>query len=631
MSYLKFYRSVRPQVRYFGYFLIPLCLMVGLQASGASRQWELLGLDRLLMMRPTESIDDRIIIVTIDERDLANSPDRQSISDRSLAKAIDRIVAAQASAVGIDIIRDGQIDQRLIEAYQNHQNVIGLAKILPPDELAPPLGLAPDRVGFGDYEPDLDGAVRRATLAVFKKDRSTFAPPKYSFAFQIARLYLEQQGRKIQIDSDRLKLGSHSISPLANTNSLEGSQYFDTIVNYRHIYPAFKTIKLADVLAGKTQMLKHKIVLIGYTATSKQDFVNTHVIPNPEINGNIYGVEYHAQVVSQLISTALNDRISIQPLPIWGDYLWISISTIGMGLAIARIKFDTNWGQILAIGLGYLTIVFSSIYLLFVAGWWLSIGCTFVTILLVYMPMTISFYQRELALLKIDRQRSQAIAETFNAIHNGPLQSLSLLLQAVKSERIELAEIEYSLGNLNQQIRSIGEALQTNIVGVASPLANRSVESLEILVLGNGDRLDLNLPLNEIFYSIADKVIYSDRHLNLVNLKIKIVDFQEVPNEQSLSIDLQRQLCQFLEEAIGNVDKYAQGATKLQLIGKVIDDVYRLSIENNGYGQISSRIGSGTKQAQLLAKSLNGKFQRSYNSAGDGVTCSIEWNYHRKF
>jgi CHASE2 domain-containing sensor protein len=597
--------------------------MVGLQVSGASKQWDLLALDLLLKIRPAELMDDRITIVTIDETDLARSPDRNSISDRTLAQAINQIAAAKASVIGVDIIRDGSIDPQLIDAYQKHKHVIGLAKILPPDELAAPRGLPPNRIGFGDYEPDLDGAVRRATLAVFKKDRSSLDLPKYSFAFQIARLYQQQHSSKIQIDADRLSLGIHSIYPLENINGLDRSKYFDIIINYRHTYPAFKTIKLADLLAGKAPNLEHKIVLIGYTATTKQDFVNTHVIRNPEINGNIYGVEYHAQIVSQLITTALDERNSIQPIPIWGEYLWILIATSGIGLAIVKIRFDTTFWQILSIGLGCFVSIIVSIYLLFLTGWWLLIGFTFSAILLFYIPILISFYQRELALLKIDRQRSQAISETFNAIHNGPLQELSLLLQAVRSQTITLPEIDRSLGSLNQQIRSIGEALQTNL--------DRGDKSSEILVLGNGDLIDINIPLNEIFYLVADNVVYSDRHPSLINVRIKIIDFQEVPNENSLSVDLQRQLCQFLEEAIGNVDKYAQGVTKLQLIGKVIDDVYRLSIENNGCGPISNRIGSGTKQAQLLAKSLNGKFQRSYNASSDGVVCSIEWNFKNKF
>jgi CHASE2 domain-containing sensor protein len=605
------------------YLLLPVILTVGLRESGASRQWDLLALDRLLRMRPPEAIDDRIVIVTIDESDLKQEQNKSSISDRNLVKAINLIASAKPSVIGVDIIRDGQIDPLLIETYQRHQNVVGLAKVLPPDRLAAPRGLATSRIGFGDYEPDADGSVRRAILAIFDRDRLPRQEPKYSFAFQISRLYLEQKNQKIRINSKYLDLGSQSIFPIKNTNSSDSADYFDIVINYRSTYPTFPQVKLADVLAQKSLNLKDKIVLIGYTATTKQDFVNTNVIVNPDINGSIYGVEYHGQIISQLISTALDGRTFIQILPLWSDYLWIFACVITTWLIFRAIELNISSQQLLLTITCYFTAVFTSIYLLFLIGWWLSFGFTFVTILLVYLPISISFYQRERSLVAIARKRHQVISETFSAIHNGPLQELSLLLQSVRSENISLSDIDRKLGQLDQQIRQIGDALRSDV--------STENKEPEILVLGNGYQIDLNIPLNEIFYLVADRTVGRDRYPNLTNLKIKIIDFQEIPNETKLGINLKRQLCQFLEEAIGNVGKYAEGATRLQLIGRVDGDLYRLTIEDNGRGEISSREGEGTNQARCLATSLRGKFVRSQKPAAHGVICSIEWNFSHRF
>ena len=205
MPYLHLRQSTRPNTRYLGYLLLPLLLTAGLRESGATKPWDLLAFDRLLTLRPTESIDNRITIVTIDEVDLNKQPNKSSISDQNLAQAINLIAAAKPAVIGVAIIRDGKIDPPLIKAYQQHSKLIGLAKVLPPDPLKPPSGLTADRIGFGDYEPDLDGAVRRATLAVFD-DRSP-NQNTYSFAFQIARVYLQQQ-QKIQLTSSQLNLGS---------------------------------------------------------------------------------------------------------------------------------------------------------------------------------------------------------------------------------------------------------------------------------------------------------------------------------------------------------------------------------------------------------------------------------------
>jgi CHASE2 domain-containing sensor protein len=640
MSYLPLLQSILPKVCYFGYLLLPLLLTAGLRESGVTRQWDLLALDRLLSLRPTEAMEDRIVIVTIDETDLTKEPNQSSISDRNLAKAIDLIAAAKPRVIGVDIIRDGQIDPQLIRAYQQHQNVVGLAKVLPPDQLKSPSGLTPDRIGFGDYEPDVDGAVRRATLAIFyshsvrvasrsekrlllgqtlryrQHNQSSQPDSKYSFAFQISRVYLQQQQQKIQITRSQLDLGSHSFYPLPSIDNTDRSKYFDILVNYRYIYPTFPQLKLADVLEGKIPNLQDKIILIGYTAATKQDFVNTRVVPNPEINGNIYGVEYHGQIISQLIATTLDGRSFIQVSPCWGDYLWIMIWIVSIVLVLRVIESKTTFWQLLIINITYFASILLSIYFLFIAGWWLSISFTFSTIVIIYLPILVSFYQREQSLIAIAEQRHQAISETFNAIHNGPLQELSLLLQSVKSQSVSLPEIDYSLGKLNQQIRQIGESLQ----------ASSTEEIKSILVLGNGERVNLNMPLNEVFYAIADRTSYNSSYSNLVNLKTRIIDFAAVPNEDKLGIDRQRQLCQFLEEAIGNVGKYAEGATRLQLIGKVDGDLYRLTIEDNGRGEISGRIGEGTKQAQRLAASLGGRFWRSPKSDACGVICAIEWN-----
>jgi two-component sensor histidine kinase len=166
------------------------------------------------------------------------------------------------------------------------------------------------------------------------------------------------------------------------------------------------------------------------------------------------------------------------------------------------------------------------------------------------------------------------------------------------------------------QIRHIGESLQQSA----------SQESSEMLVLGDGELLDLKMPLNELLHLVADRILYSDRYPNLSHLKVKVINFQEIPGQ--LSIDQKRQLCQFLEEAIGNAGKYAVGATRLQLLGKLSGAMYRLSVEDNGCGKISHREGEGTRQAQRLATRLAGRFERFQNRSTDGVICFIEWKCH---
>jgi hypothetical protein len=253
-------------------------------------------------------------------------------------------------------------------------------------------------------------------------------------------------------------------------------------------------------------------------------------------------------------------------------------------------------------------------YLLFLAGWWLSVGLT--TILLIADgPLRMTWYQKEQAMRETADRRQQAITEAFNAIHNGPLQELSLLRRAIQSQELSMTTIGERLEKLNQQIRQVGESLQ----------ANGTSNSPKMLVLGNGELLNLQIPLNELLHLVADHMLYSETHPQLTHLKIRVISFQAVPNEKSLSLDQKRQICQFLEEAIGNVAKYADRSTKLQLLGTVQENTYRLSIEDNGGGILLDRAGMGTQQAQALAATLQGRFSRILNQDADGVCCAIEW------
>jgi CHASE2 domain-containing sensor protein len=627
MSYFSRLQVPFFKTRYLWYLLLPFFIVV-FQDNGVVRRWDDFALDRLISIRPAEKPDDRIVIVTIDENDLKKE---STISDQNLAKAINLIAATQPRVIGVDIIRDGETAPELQAAYHKHENVIGISKSSPPDLLESPRGLPDSRAGFVDYVPDVDSLVRRAQLASFTPGNT-----QYSFAFQLARLYLQQQGKKIQITPQQLELDNRSISPLeisddlpANNSSGSSSEKsdsakeakltenFDVLVSYRQPYGAFKLVRLTDVLAQKPLNLQGKVVILGYSASTKHDFVNTGVFPfsSKKINGNILGAEYHSYIVSQLISTAIDGRSFIQPLPFWGDYLWILFCVVSSGLLLRVVKFKTPFWLLLTVIIGYTTGVCLSIYFLFLAGWLLPIGLTS-GILVINLPLLVSLYQREQSLLAVAEKRRQAIAETFNAIHNGPLQELSLLLQAVKSKNIALPDVSDRLEYLNLQIRHIGESLQQSA----------SQESSEMLVLGDGELLDLKMPLNELLHLVADRILYSDRYPNLSHLKVKVINFQEIPGQ--LSIDQKRQLCQFLEEAIGNAGKYAVGATRLQLLGKLSGAMYRLSVEDNGCGKISHREGEGTRQAQRLATRLAGRFERFQNRSTDGVICFIEWKCH---
>lgn len=105
----------------------------------------------------------------------------------------------------------------------------------------------------------------------------------------------------------------------------------------------------------------------------------------------------------------------------------------------------------------------------------------------------------------VERQgiRQQAMEHAFTQIHNGPLQTLALLLRDVRQEQISSQQLLQRLEALNQEIRAVGHSL-TDIAEPQNPSAPelitlKTTVSDHILRLGEGTCLDMSLPKSAIF------------------------------------------------------------------------------------------------------------------------------------
>jgi two-component sensor histidine kinase len=87
---------------------------------------------------------------------------------------------------------------------------------------------------------------------------------------------------------------------------------------------------------------------------------------------------------------------------------------------------------------------------------------------------------------------------------------------------------------------------------------------------------------------------------------------------------LKRDLCLWLEEALCNVGKHAQGATRLVVTGHHHENQYVLHFQDNGIGLNPALEQQGTKFCIQLAQRLGGTFQRISLPKG-GVLCELSW------
>jgi two-component sensor histidine kinase len=133
--------------------------------------------------------------------------------------------------------------------------------------------------------------------------------------------------------------------------------------------------------------------------------------------------------------------------------------------------------------------------------------------------------------------------------------------------------------------------------------------------------LDLKQPLDDLFYQVYNSTLNRDLPY-FSTLKVKSRSF--APISLPLSLDKKRELCQFLEEALCNIGKHAQGVIRINAVGINTDGWYILSIKDNGQGKDLIAENLGTKQVQALAKKLGGQFRRE-KLHPKGVLCELRW------
>lgn len=217
--------------------------------------------------------------------------------------------------------------------------------------------------------------------------------------------------------------------------------------------------------------------------------------------------------------------------------------------------------------------------------------------------------------------RQQALEQAFAQIHNGPLQTLALLMQQVQWEEIPKSCLHDRLQHLNSDIRSVGQSL-THEAEKADLSELVGLDPSPQLRLGEGSVVTLDRPLHENFYEVFSLTL--KRPLPYFsNIRVKVRDF-ELLKSRSITVDTKRELCLWLEEALCNVGKHGQGAKRIIATGKHIGQEYCLSVQDNGVGPTSTQVGQGSEQAYRLARRLGGRFERVISSNG-GTLCTLNW------
>jgi CHASE2 domain-containing sensor protein/predicted Ser/Thr protein kinase len=358
---------------------IATVLVVGMQKIEVLQTMELRVYDQMMQMRSDPGPDPRLLIVGITEQDLQKWG--WPLSGEVLDRLLGQLEEYQPRGIGLDIFRDLPVQpghEKLLQRLQLSDLIIPVCKHADAQGpgVPPPQGVEPKRVGFSDIIEDTDGFIRRNLISVNVDEGQSCQSP-YSFSWQLALKYLAVGRIRPQLTPNQeLQLRDVVFKPLeSNSGGYENAdtQGYQILLNYRSPRQIAQQVTITQVLAGeiKPDLVKERIVLIGSTAPSLKDFFNTPFNSGTaNDSGRMTGIEIHGQIISQILSSVLNNQGLFWFLPGWGEVLWIGAWSVIGGLLAGRIRHPLGLGLAETTSLA---VLFGGNFVIFTQAGWLPV------------------------------------------------------------------------------------------------------------------------------------------------------------------------------------------------------------------------------------------------------------------
>lgn len=355
--------------------------IMGFRSLGLSEKWELTAFDSMMRSRPDEGKDNRILIVEITESDVqkqnAEARGAASISDSALAELVSKLEKHNPRVIGLSIYRDSPVKPKyaeLAEWMKASSKFIGVCQTGEGEEnpgVPPPNQVPFESLGFTDVVEDSDRVLRRHLLAM------TPAKPcdtDKSFSFQLAERYLAQENSEIQLNPPKNSESARKFAPSyleSNSGSYSNidSLGYQIMLNWRSTPEIANRVSLFEVLNNQINpdLIKDKIVIIGTTAESFNNYWSTPYSNAKSTKNKTPGVIVHAHMTSQIISAALDNRPLLWVWSKWTEALWIYCWSIVGGIIAWKSKSSLQ----LALNIGLTqAILYFLCYTLLIQGAW---------------------------------------------------------------------------------------------------------------------------------------------------------------------------------------------------------------------------------------------------------------------
>ena len=322
-------------------------LLVVLRQVGGLQPLELFTFDTIVRLQAERDPDPRLLIVEITEADIRRQQE-WPMSDQTVATILAKLQAQKPKAIGLDIYRDiPQGDgQAALKKELAASNIIAIESlgISADDSIPAPAEIPPDRVGFNDLPIDLDGILRRSLIFAALEDEEL-----HSLALQLSLKYLEDRDTPFSVDRDSVYIGKtqfKNLTPDAGGYDSIDTAGYQMLMNYRSSNWVARKVTLGELLSGQVNpsWIEGKVVLIGVTAPSLKDFFYTPYSAEKSDEHVMSGVLVHAQIVSQILSSVLDEQPLFWYLPNWAEVVWIGGWALAGGFLVWRMRRSTLLG-----------------------------------------------------------------------------------------------------------------------------------------------------------------------------------------------------------------------------------------------------------------------------------------------
>ena len=326
-----------------------------LRETGALQPLEWFVLDYGLTWTTPNQVDDRLLVVTIDNEDVEKLG-HYPLQDRDLAQAISILNRSQPSAIGLSIYRGFSVPPGSEPLLQVIKQTPGLVVVEPGTaaiNLSPLVALNPEQRGIADMVLDQDGRVRRSLLAyraLIPEPLENVQDLKQSLATRLALHYLRHQGVNIYALPDQsVQWGKSRIVPLQSHSggyvNLNPTGFQILLRSWRSLdqlnQVSFSALRTGQVPPDR---IRDRIVLLGTISPLHSPFFQTPRRSPPDLM-MASGLEIQANTLLQLLAMAEG----FSPLQVWSDpleYLWIlvwgvvgsSLGALGQFRAVCNLK-----------------------------------------------------------------------------------------------------------------------------------------------------------------------------------------------------------------------------------------------------------------------------------------------------